>query len=234
MIDKNGLNDENLSWKAKGLLAYLLSKPDDWQIYVKDLIKRSTDGRDSVVSGLKELEDNGYLSRQQIRGGNGKFGQMEYIVYEQPLTVNGISVSGKTVNGKPASTNNDLTNDIKNYDDDDEILTPTPIEKVINFITSNAQEELNDNQKAFVQNVIKHKVSDDMAINLYQLTGQTINTCNVEALNRTFKKFMNRARFGGINNLPQWFSTVLTNEQFTVEQMHIQELENKRIKSKYT
>jgi len=133
MIDKYGVNDEHLSWKAKGILVYLLSKPDDWTVRVEDLVKRAKDGRDAVKAGLRELEDNGYLSRHQHRGEKGKFGEIEYIVYERPLTietekfkpqteipstdkntangnsVSGKSVDGKTVNGKSNTTNNDLT-----------------------------------------------------------------------------------------------------------------------------
>lgn len=118
MIDKYGLNDERLSWKAKGLLAYLLSKPDDWQVYESDLIKRASDGRDSVRTGLRELEKFGYLSRRQIRGENGSFGHMEYIVYERPITpeeYEEITVDGKSVHGEESpqtenpSTGNPLT-----------------------------------------------------------------------------------------------------------------------------
>ena len=60
------LKDERLSWKAKGILAYLLSKPDDWQIKVVDLIKRSKDGREKVYAGIKELLNAGYLQRQNF------------------------------------------------------------------------------------------------------------------------------------------------------------------------
>ncbi|UZM97330.1 hypothetical protein OL548_19285 [Lysinibacillus sp. MHQ-1] len=30
VLDKGFLNNDQLSWKAKGLLAYMLSLPDDW------------------------------------------------------------------------------------------------------------------------------------------------------------------------------------------------------------
>ena len=30
ILDNTGLRDPNISWKAKGLLAYLLHLPDDW------------------------------------------------------------------------------------------------------------------------------------------------------------------------------------------------------------
>ncbi|NJR71011.1 MAG: hypothetical protein HC771_22020 [Synechococcales cyanobacterium CRU_2_2] len=55
--------DPLLSWKAKGILWYLLTKPDGWQCKTSDLINQSTDGRDSVVAGLKELEQQRYLVR---------------------------------------------------------------------------------------------------------------------------------------------------------------------------
>lgn len=59
------LRDARLSWKAKGLAAYLLSKPPGWKIWTSDLIARSTDGRDAVLSGLAELEQCGYLNRER-------------------------------------------------------------------------------------------------------------------------------------------------------------------------
>ena len=54
-IDKTCLKDDRLSWKAKGLLCYLLSLPDDWDIYVSELINHAFDGRDSTAAGLREL-----------------------------------------------------------------------------------------------------------------------------------------------------------------------------------
>ena len=32
MIDARALNDPRISWKAKGLHAYLMSKPKDWRV----------------------------------------------------------------------------------------------------------------------------------------------------------------------------------------------------------
>lgn len=66
------LRDPRLSWKAKGIAAYLLSKPPGWQIWTGDLIRRSTDGRDAVLAGLKELETFGYLKRQRMNGEGGR------------------------------------------------------------------------------------------------------------------------------------------------------------------
>ena len=37
MLHKHFLTDKNLSWRDKGILAYLLSKPDDWIVRVEDI-----------------------------------------------------------------------------------------------------------------------------------------------------------------------------------------------------
>ncbi len=75
--------DRRLSWKAKGIWLYAFSRPDDWQFNLTDLINQSTDGRESVTSGLKELEALGYLQREQRRD-NGAFSKAEWVFHETP------------------------------------------------------------------------------------------------------------------------------------------------------
>lgn len=66
------LRDPRLSWRAKGIAAYLLGKPPGWQIWTNDLVHRSSDGRDSVLAGLRELEEYGYLKRERSNGNGGR------------------------------------------------------------------------------------------------------------------------------------------------------------------
>lgn len=75
--------DRNLSYEARGVLSYLLSKPDDWEIMVRDLQQEGC-GRDKVYRILKELETHRYLTREQIRV-NGVIQGVEYVLYETPL-----------------------------------------------------------------------------------------------------------------------------------------------------
>lgn len=86
ILDNTGLRDKELSWKAKGLLAYLLHLPDDWQIYIEDLKNRSTDGKTAVSSGIKELIEKGYVKRFRIHE-NGKFKRYDYEIYETPQKI---------------------------------------------------------------------------------------------------------------------------------------------------
>lgn len=56
------LLDQRLSFKARGILSLLLSRPDDWQIYINEITSKSErDGKRAVQSGFKELVEFGYL-----------------------------------------------------------------------------------------------------------------------------------------------------------------------------
>jgi hypothetical protein len=83
-VNNTIIKDNRLSWKAKGIWLYAFSRPDDWIFYVADIIKQSTDGRDAVKAGLKELEEAGYLLKYQKKNKDGTWGEMEWIFYETP------------------------------------------------------------------------------------------------------------------------------------------------------
>lgn len=84
MLNKKPLDDTRLSWKAKGVWAYLLSKPDGWSVRPKDIENRSKDGRESVAGALNELEQFGYIVRTQLKE-KGKFAGFSYSIFEEPL-----------------------------------------------------------------------------------------------------------------------------------------------------
>lgn len=83
-INKTALNDPNLSFKAKGIFAYLMSKPDDWKCQINDLRNNSSDGRDSIYSGLKELREHGYIIKRPIKNEKNIIEEWEEILFETP------------------------------------------------------------------------------------------------------------------------------------------------------
>ena len=87
-LNKKFLESNKLSAKAKGILAYLLSRPDDWKICLKQLMKVFADGEVSIRSGLKELKDAGYLVKAAIRDRSGKITGWRTDVYETPQSQN--------------------------------------------------------------------------------------------------------------------------------------------------
>ncbi len=86
IIPNTLINNAEISFKAKGILAYLLSKPDNWRLIINDLISHSKDGRDSVYAGLKELRIAGYLVLDIIRNQCGQIFQYVYHVYSTPVS----------------------------------------------------------------------------------------------------------------------------------------------------
>lgn len=84
VLPNDALRDRVLSFKARGVLAYLLSMPDGWQTSSERLARVGPDGRDSIRSALRELEDRGYLLRVRRRQPDGTF-TTETIVHDVPI-----------------------------------------------------------------------------------------------------------------------------------------------------
>ena len=84
VMSNHHLQDKRLSLKAKGLLSYMLSLPDDWDYSLKGLTTGCRDGIDSVRSAVHELEDGGYLCRSKVRDARGRIIDYNYEVFELP------------------------------------------------------------------------------------------------------------------------------------------------------
>jgi len=77
------LRDRRLSYKAKGLLSFMLSLPDDWDYSINGLVSISKESIRSIRSILKELQDNNYLIINKVKNEKGQF-EYEYLIYEKP------------------------------------------------------------------------------------------------------------------------------------------------------
>ena len=82
IIDQRAIEDTGLSWAARGLLGYLLSRPDDWKVLVNDLRKRGDLGRDGIYRLLRELRSAGYMRFVRKRDRQGRIRGGTYIVRE--------------------------------------------------------------------------------------------------------------------------------------------------------
>lgn len=81
------LRDNRLSFKAKGLMSFMLSLPDDWDYTVAGLATCAKDGKDSVRGALKELENAGYLTRERARDKQGRLRSTDYVLSEEPSVI---------------------------------------------------------------------------------------------------------------------------------------------------
>lgn len=89
VIDNYALRDNGLSLKARGLLATMLSFPDNWEFSENGLCAIfKKDGQASIRSGLKELEERGYLTRTRTRDKFGRVSSVEWAVCDYPRLEN--------------------------------------------------------------------------------------------------------------------------------------------------
>ena len=75
--------DSRLSYKARGILIEILSRPDNWETSADALAASGPDGRTAVLSGLRELREAGYLETVRRRREDGTFNTVS-IVYDTP------------------------------------------------------------------------------------------------------------------------------------------------------
>ena len=87
IVSNEFLKDARLSWKAKGIIAYVAMLPDDWVLNMRDLTNRATDGRDSLYSGIKELETCGYCAKTMRRNPDGTIAGYAYEICDKPVFV---------------------------------------------------------------------------------------------------------------------------------------------------
>lgn len=119
IIRNSIFKDYTLSAKAKGVACQLLSLPPTWEYSVKGLVELFDDGEASIRSALTELEQHGYLRREQDRS-DGKFGKIKYIItdvlksekpyVENPQAENSVADNHAQLNTKELNTEVSITN----------------------------------------------------------------------------------------------------------------------------
>jgi hypothetical protein len=94
VLDKAISEDKRLSWAARGMLIFLLGKPDHWKVSVASLVNETESSsrpsrRDAVYALIKELKDAGYVQEGPRRKReSGEYEAVGYIVCETPLPEN--------------------------------------------------------------------------------------------------------------------------------------------------
>jgi len=87
-LDNTFLKDKRLSAKAKWLFAYLLMLPEDWKIYISELVNNFSDWETSIRNWIKELQKFWYIKIEKIRNNKWQFIATAYYIIETPNTEN--------------------------------------------------------------------------------------------------------------------------------------------------
>ena len=157
LVDKNFINDKRLSYKAKGILVYILSKPDDWKVVIRDLINNAADGKASIYAGLKELERYGYYVKEPVRDEDGRrILDWTSIVYEVPVFDEKEEVEKEEVENQEVEKRDDNNNDINNNYDNKNYRNDNDLKKNEVMTCLDEKNELNQMEKVMLN--IKNKI----------------------------------------------------------------------------
>ncbi|MED0946224.1 conserved phage C-terminal domain-containing protein [Bacillus mycoides] len=180
-INNTGLRDERLTWKAKGILAYILSLPDDWVFYMEEVATHSKDKLDSLKSGIKELKEHGYVKRYPVKNEKGKIARWEMIIYEvpqgeyplvenpqmekplvdKPLVENPLLLSTKELStNKP---NTDKQNNIMSSSNEDDNQSLIPYEDIVSYLNEKIGKSFK-HKTAKTRSLIKARFTDGFTL----------------------------------------------------------------------
>ena len=177
------LQDRNLSYKAKGLLSFMLSLPEDWDYSLNGLVAVSKESKKAIRNILSELINKGYVVREQGRGEKGYY-KYDYIIREIPVNVlekdhpdtqKGDAVKGDTEKGTQINTNKENTKE-----------QIDKIDKTINEKKSSKSDDLNSNKThhSITKDLIRRKyLKDDEIISI-------ITNANCDKLDRFTKRIV--------------------------------------------
>lgn len=118
------LNNEGISLKAKGLFAFLQSKPENWSFSIQRISVQLVEGKFAIREAIQELEKYGYLVRKPTKNKEGQWSGYDYILNDKPVQFPVIPETGTTDN--PTTVNCDTISKKDNSNKD----------IVINSITS--------------------------------------------------------------------------------------------------
>lgn len=97
VLDNQLLSDNQLSFKARGILAYLLSKPPSWNPCIAELAAQGQEGRAAITSALRELKRAGYAWMETTRSEDGKHAAGRcWVISETPSQSNDFPRKQKT------------------------------------------------------------------------------------------------------------------------------------------
>lgn len=219
-MDKTCLHDKELSWKAKGIMAYMLSMPDDWTFFMSELQEHSTDGEKSFRAGFKELTDAGYVKRFPIREGN-KIISWETVVHEVPLLAGFVQVQKVDVqnvhvqNDVLLSTNSTKNNNTKNNSTKRTSVDSSVINEIVDYLNEKASTEYRSSTKKTID-LINARMNETFTIDDFKtvIDKKTVDWLNDEKMGKflrpetlfgtKFESYLNEKWSGanGINQRP--------------------------------
>lgn len=178
----NVVFSSNLSFRALGLLSYLLSKPAHWEVSVAQLVNyvkgsQKADGRDAIYATISELVDAGFIVRRQCRANDGKMSKVEYEVFDypqpvKPLTDKPLPAEPDTAEPLPANptqVNTDLQENTEKSEKTEKDIPEIGRSAAVNDVYTHWQKvmgkqrsKLDNNRRGLIERALKNYSADDL------------------------------------------------------------------------
>ena len=185
IINNGVLNNTQLSWKAKGLFAYLWSQSDSWDFYEVEVLKHSTDGRASLRAGLKELEEHGYLKRYRNRDDKGILRESKWILSEQPMfdfpKLDKPTLDYPTLDNRTLTNTNQNNTNLNNTNLNEDAVVDTSL---VNIVDQPEEESIDDDGFAKV-------------VDFYKTNFGLLNSYMAEELRHTYDEWSSQSEEPG-------------------------------------
>lgn len=208
------LRDTRLSFRARGLLAAILSRPDNWTIRSTQLATEGGEGRDAIRSALAELRNYGYLHIEKVRMADGTF-MTEQVVYDHPAAK--ALVAPETEN--PASENQASENQASVFQAPlEETVRSTKKEETKRKTKSISSSSVDDGFEKF-WTIYPRKVGKGAAFKAWKKARKTasdeqiIAACNLYAVLRRTQDPQYTAHPATWLNQERWLDETVTPEQ---------------------
>ena len=178
IIDNRVFSIKELSIKAKLIYLFLLSRPDNWEFFCRELAKHFKESYNTILSAMKELEKYGLLVRVRKKS-KGKLLNYDFYIYDIDSLNNQKSL---------ASVKSETQN--KNCDGDD--IAKNQEKNQLQFFNLEKSNYINNNitNKEKEKNIKKEKEVKDISVNhLKNKSDNTIekNKTTIKNSNSTFK-----------------------------------------------
>lgn len=119
ILSNDVIRDDRLSFRARGVLISILSRPDNWRTSAESLANESLEGRGAILTALKELEVCGYLERRKHQNELGHW-VSESFIYDKPKY-------GKPTSAEPTSENPTVLKELYKKNLEQVEITPSDI-----------------------------------------------------------------------------------------------------------
>ncbi len=224
------LQDRDLSLKAKGLLSFMLSLPDDWDYSLNGLVSICKEKHSSIRTTLQELETKKYLERIQNRNEKGLF-EYDYIIYEKPYQ-NEPYIDFPHTDEPHTENYTQINTNRKNINKKDKLDIST--EGIMNYLIQTKFLDITDIEIYRYKELIKELLSKYTKNSLYKSLCYVISKMkdnkNISNKFAYFQKaLINGLALSEKSNVPDWLNKKIEKEKLSKSE----ELEMLDLLSKY-